>query len=180
MPPHTDASDKKLTDKDRAELYRALSEQMHTQYDQRRELEWKIHVSIWTLISAIGTMLITQKIYLGPIVWCLFAIVPLHLIWCVKIHIGGFRDRHFSDAYREAAVRVIEKDVTEKADDSEESVKLPPPWIRTIFRRYDKGYLWWLGAEVGTTLLLTLGVIYVDLYWVKPSTPSPLSVQHLF
>ena len=167
-----------MEDKDRAELYRALSEQMHTQYDQRRDLEWKIHVSIWTLISAIGAMFVTQKIYLGPIVWSLIVIVPIHLVWCVKIHIGGFRDRHLSEVYRSAAVGLIKKNATETVDDREERTKLPPLWIRKTFGPYDGGYLWWLGAEVGTTLLLTLGVIYVDLYWIKPVTA--LSVQHLF
>jgi hypothetical protein len=144
-----------ITDKDRAEIYRALSEQLHNQYNQRRELEWKIHVSIWTLISAFGYLLVSQPVCIGHKVLLLFLMVPLHLIWCVKIHTGGFRDQHLSTQYRRAAELLLTNG--RLVDDGAENALLPPPWLRDKFRAYG----WWLLAEVGTTFLLAAAVAYL-------------------
>src|SRR5262252_8515939 len=51
-----------MTDKDRIEAYSKLSEQMYKQYNDRRELEWWIHVAIWTFLVAIGYLVVTQHV----------------------------------------------------------------------------------------------------------------------
>src|SRR5256885_1806563 len=96
-----------LSDEEKIKAYCTLSEQLHTQYSQRRDLEWKIHISIWTLISATGYLLITQKIPVGNNLAWLILIIPLHFIWCVKIHAGGFRAQYLSRYYRRAAEQLL-------------------------------------------------------------------------
>lgn len=151
-----------ITEKDKLDVYRALSEQLHTQYNQRRELEWKIHVSIWTLISAIGYLLVSQKIHVGwELIW-LFVMVPLHFVWCIKIHTGVFRDQHLSTLYRRAAEKLLKPG---PIIDDEAGGALRPP--RSL-RRFFEGYGWWLVAEVGTTLLLTAAVVYIAWNWTSP------------
>ena len=157
---HEHASDERITDKERLEVYRAFSEQLHNQYNQRRELEWKIHVSIWTLISATGYLLISHEIYLGSKVMWLFLMVPLHLVWCVKIHTGGFKDQHLSVLYRRAAEALLTS--RPPIDDEAEHARNPPEWLRTAFEWYG----WWLVAEVGTTFLLIAGIAYIT--WHEP------------
>lgn len=167
---HENAAEGRVTDKDRLDAYRAFSQQLHNQYNQRRELEWKIHVSIWTLISAVGYLLIGHEIYLGPKVIWLFVMVPLHFIWCVKIHTGGFRDQHLSIRYRQAAEALLAHQAP--IDNNAEHAPQPPAWLRTAFR----WYWWWLVAEVGTTLLLIAGIVYIT--WGEPGYAAGV-VSHI-
>lgn len=167
---HEDSSERRITDKDRLEAYRAFSAQLHDQYNQRRELEWKIHVSIWTLISAVGYLLISHEIYIGPKVMWLFVMVPLHLIWCVKIHTGGFRDQYLSVRYRQAAENLLTQ--RRPIDDEAEHAPHPPKRLRAMFRWYG----WWLVAEVGTTFLLIAGIVYIT--WSEPGH-SPNLPSHV-
>jgi len=145
----------------KVQVYCTLADQLDNQYHQRRELEWRIHISVWTLIAAVSYLLITQKVQLGRELFLLFLIVPLHFIWCVKIHTGGFRAQHLSRQYRRAAERLlnpsgplIDDKGTARNPDRE---LLPPRWLRMSF----EWYWWWMIAEVGTTILLTTGIVYI-------------------
>jgi hypothetical protein len=153
-----------MTDNDQFQAYRSLSEQMHTQYTQRRELEWKNHVAIWTLLAAVGYLLVVQKIHLGCHLFALLVMVPLHALWCVKIHTGEFRDQSLSVCYRRAAERILveqskvgDQQLNTLVDDGENRAPQPPPWLRDLF----EGYAWWFLAEVGTTALIAVAVIYI-------------------
>lgn len=150
-----------LQDEEAVKAYCTLADQLHTQYHQRRELEWRIHVSVWTLIVGVGYLLITQKVQLGRELFLLFFIVPLHFIWCVKIHTGGFRAQYLSKQYRRAAERIINPSgplIDDKGTVRDpESDLLPPRWLRISF----EWYWWWMIAEIGTTILLTTGIVYV-------------------
>jgi hypothetical protein len=137
----------KITDNEQFQAYRTLSEQMHNQYNQRRELEWKNHVAIWTLLSAVGYLFVSQKIHVGGWSYALFAMVPLHALWCVKIHIGEFRDQHLSICYRQAAERILSEQPKGEGqqengliDKAENQAEHPPKWVRRVF----EGYGWWL------------------------------------
>jgi len=149
-----------MTDKDRIEAYSKLSEQMYKQYKDRRELEWRIHVAIWTFLVAIGYLVVTQHLQPKYSVFGLLLIIPLHAIWCIKIHIGEFLDQHHSIGYRRAAERLIAHRGTSIAPKQEtliddEKPLLPPPEVQNIF----DSYWWWVAVEAGTTALITMAII---------------------
>jgi len=157
-----------MTDKEQFQAYSTLSEQLYTQFHHRRELEWRIHVAIWTLLAAAGYLLVSQKICLGHLrpvpLFALFVMVPiLHFLWCVKIQIPEFRSRHLSREYRLAAERILTdqqrgegRQLNTLIDSEENRQDDPHPWIQ---KRFESNW-WWLMVEVGTTLLLTTAVVY--------------------
>jgi hypothetical protein len=157
--------DQRMTDNEQFEAYRGLSEQLHTQYNQRRDLEWKIHVAIWTLLSAVGYLLISEKLHLGcSLIFYLFPIIPLHAVWCVKIHTREFLDRDLSIRYRQAAERILTEQpkgeyqqLNRLIDDGVNRALQPPRWLRNGF----ESYVWWLVAEVGTTVLLAGAIVWI-------------------
>ena len=112
----------KMTDNDQFQAYRALSEHMYTEYSHRRELEWKINVAVWTLLSAVGYLLVSQKIHLGCRLLPLIAMVPLHTLWCIKIHRGEYREQRLCDRYRAEAERILGEQESEVV-----------PVVRTVF-----------------------------------------------
>ena len=129
-----------MTDSDQVQAYSELSEQLYTQYHHRRELEWKIHVATWTLLSAVGYLLVSGGIHPGRRLLTLFAMVPLHALWCIKIQIPEFRARHLSVCYRRAAERIlIEQEKGEGwrpnllIDDDKNLPLEPPRWIQEGF-----------------------------------------------
>jgi len=65
-----------MTDKDRIEAYSKLSEQMYKQYNDRRELEWRIQVAIWTFLVAIGYLVVTQHLQPKYSAFGLLLIIP--------------------------------------------------------------------------------------------------------
>jgi len=158
-----------MTDKDRVEAYSKLSEQLYKQYHDRRELEWKIHVAIWTFLAAIGYLVVRQHLHPKYSVFGLLLIIPLHAIWCIKIHIGEFRDLHHSIEYRQAAERlIVRREITETANEKtliegETPVLQPSQEVRHRF----ECYWWWVIVEAGTTALITIAIIV--LAW-QPGT----------
>ena len=152
-----------MTHEERVKAYCHFSEQLYKQYRDRRHLEWKIHVALWTALAATGYAFMKEDKHLHySSLWLILAVV-LHLIWCVKIHIGEFRDRDFSIRYRQAAERLLGPAPVptegEGLIDAAEPTftNRPPKWVEQRF----EPYLWWLGAELGTTLLIAYVVIYL-------------------
>jgi hypothetical protein len=123
-------------------------------------LEWRIHLYLWVFLALIAYLSVTQNRHFGDIAFGLFLVVPLHFVWIVKIVTGEVRDQILSIRYRAAAEKILGFPRPPKYPDetaileSEEWSKMPR-WLVKPFR----SYLWWLGAEIGTTLLMCIGVI---------------------
>jgi hypothetical protein len=140
-----------------------LSAQLYGQYHDRCTLEWRIHVALWALLAGAGYAMFSngQGRHFGcKSLWMLLT-VPIHLVWCVKIHIGNVKEQDLSTLYREAANKLLEFD-PERAVQETPPSKLNerskiPEWLKKIF----KSYLWWLGAEIGTTFLISVVVIFL-------------------
>jgi hypothetical protein len=145
----------KMTDNDQFQAYRALSEHMYTEYSHRRELEWKINVAVWTLLSAVGYLLVSQRIHLGCRILLLVVMVPLHALWCIKIHRGEYREQGLCDRYRADAERILGEQGREPNKVTPEP--LPQQWIFDLF----KSYWWWLFLAVSMTSFVTAAVVII-------------------
>ncbi len=142
-----------MTDSDRTQAYSQLSDQLYKRYNDRRDLEWRIHVAIWTFLAAIGYLLVTQHIHPGKMLLLVLLIIPIHAVWCMKIHIGEFRDGHRSEGYLRAAERILAGNPERLICD--EPAPIPPPRIRKVL----ESWWWWIVVEAGTTALITIAVI---------------------
>jgi|ERR1700674_1222560 len=150
--------DVKLSDADIIAAYCALSKQASEEYRDRRSLEWKMHLSLWTILSAIIYVCITHNKHLGWWATAMLAAIPIHLIWIIKIHRGQIAEDDLSKIYRYRAERLLPKpDHLEKgrlaSKPRGESI-MPPSWESRF-----KSYLWWVFIELGTTIIIiTVGL----------------------
>lgn len=153
--------DSDLTKTERLDGLLKLSAQMYGQYHDRCTLEWQIHVALWALLAGSGYAMLSQGGNFGcTSLWVLLA-VPVHVVWCVKIHIGNIKEQDMSIAYRKAADDLLgfaAECAVKKVplNDPNERSKMPE-WLNGFF----KSYWWWLVAEVGTTLLISVVVIFL-------------------
>jgi hypothetical protein len=145
----------KMTNNEQFQAWHDLSEHSYKEYNDRRELEWKINVAVWTLLSAVGYLLVSQKIHLGCRLVPLFAMVPLHALWCIKIQRGEYREQQRADRYRIAAERIL---AGQGGAPGEEEPK-PLPQQR-FFDRF-KSYWWWLFITVGMTSFVAAAVVTI-------------------
>ena len=52
---------------DRIEVYLQLSDNLYKQYHDRRALEWKVHIAVWTLLALTAYLCVTNDKHLE---WC--------------------------------------------------------------------------------------------------------------
>lgn len=159
--PNDSPADASCSDDARLQAYVELARQMNAQYEGRRSLAWRIHLALWTLLAAAGYLMVSEEKHLGRVALVFVGAVPLHLVWCFKIHIGQIREQNRSIRYRIAAELLASTPTRAGArtiDDSQERSDLPP-WVDRLF----KSYWWWIVAEVGTTVLIT--VVVTMLSW---------------
>jgi len=177
MLPHV--QERAMNPKDRAAAYIALSKQLDQQYARRRSLEWKIHLAIWTLLVAAGYALLTYAPTISRVglVVALAIMVFVHLVWAVKIHTGQFRDQQLSIVHREKAESILQNDLdnvgaaTIDASKSREQWARMPDWLEIVFA----SYWWWLGAEVGTTVLMAVAVFGLAVSAAPRATTDQVS-----
>lgn len=143
-----------MTDPERAQLYVTLSEMLYRQHHDRRALEWKIHLALWTLLVVAGWAIVSNDKELGAMSLIFFVAFPIHLVWCLKIHRGIVREQNLSIRYRKAADFIVSGGTA--IDDLDEPSTFPT-WIERRF----KHYLWWLG-----TLLATTGLLIIIVVWL--------------
>jgi hypothetical protein len=151
-----------MSDKERVEAYLTLSAQLYKQHDDRRSLEWKIHLALWTLLVAAGYAMIAQQgKHLGVKSLILLFTIPIHFVWCIKMHRGLLRELRQIRSYRKAVESILAKAGTEpfaggnNLIDDGEIHSVMPEWL---YRKF-ASYWWWLGVEVVTTLLVAAVVI---------------------
>lgn len=153
-----------MTEIERAQAYMTLSQQLYQQYHDRRGLEWRIHIALWTLLLATGYGVISHNIHSGAYSLLLFLAVPLHAVWCIKIHRGNVLEQNLSIGYRKAAERILTGGSEtptmgmDRIGRAEEHSAMPQ-WLQEAFR----GYWWWLGVEIAVTFLIA--TVVVRLAW---------------
>jgi len=158
---------------ERAKVYVSLVKQMHTQYDNRRSLEWKTHLAVWSLLAASTYGAATLHLSTHTLPWycslllglALFFIVVLHLLWTIKIHAGQKKDLNLKQHYREMADNALDPSAPDLNTEAEGVQNMPEP-----LREKTEKYWLWLMADIGTTACLTLIVFVVA---VKPVDPKP-------
>ena len=132
---------------------------MHTQYDARRSLEWKIHISAWTLLaaSAFGIASLHLRIPGLSLQIALGLFVVFHLIGTVRFLGGEKEDRELSRSYRQKAVELL--------TGQDESGPGRASWLK----RFSASSWPWIIAEIGTTVCLAVVVLMIN----DASKPSP-------
>jgi hypothetical protein len=139
-----------MTNKEKAELLLKLLEGQMAHFNQTRSLEFKINLSLWTVIVLAGKFLY-GKIYLNN--FCsllLFVAISLlvvfgHLYWMNAIQKSENLDQKFVLEYRKRVEKLVED--IEISNDTEAHIK-------------ERGEVW-RKMEVGFTviLLLILGIL---------------------
>ena len=163
MPPKKPSQTKSnMTDDQISKSYIELSQQLYKQYLDRRDLEWRIHLTLWTFLSLIAYLFVTNDIHLGNTAYGVFLTIPLHFVWMVKIHKGQKLELNLSIRYRNEAERILKSTQLPQSHTSsnlfqdEERSKIPR-WLDQGF----ESYYWWLGAELLATILISTGVWFL-------------------
>src|SRR5947207_9903305 len=145
----------RMEEKDKLEGLLRLSEQLYHQYHDRTTLEWRIHVAFWALLAAAAYAVMRYPPHLGP--WSLLGtlMIPIHLIWTIKIHVGNVKEQDASIQYREAAEQMIGFTLPRQSPSSRHERSQMPQWLAKSVANY----LWWPSVEVGTTMILCAFVV---------------------
>jgi len=123
-----------------------LAELSYKDYNDRCLLEWKVHISLWTLLVALGAAGIVHPRPLGPFACIVFAAVPIHVIW----HIKMLR----SNSARQSRVRAYQREV-------EALIAFPEPTDRAFLGGAMRSTWWWFAAVILTTLLISSVVYFI-------------------
>lgn len=142
--------------------YCALSQQASEEYRDRRTLEWKMHLALWTILSAIIYVCITKDKHLEGWAWVVFLAVPIHFIWIIKIHRGQIGEDDLSKHYRCCAELLLPK-ATPSEESELKSTRKGESTMPRILERSFKSYSWWLFIELGTTLIIC--IVALQLIW---------------
>jgi hypothetical protein len=154
-----------LSNLEKARAYLDLSQNMYTQYHQRRALEWKMNITLWTLLVLYGAFCKEKNIHLEELGLLIFLTIPIHFIWIISMLRGVIQEQNLSINYRTRAVKILEEFNFQKDNKEAEFVLLPfekkewaiyPTWAKQIF----KGFSGWLFLELGITILLSLGALF--------------------
>jgi hypothetical protein len=141
-----------MTSEQVARAYIELSRQLYAQHRDRRDLEWRVHLPLWTLLALTAYLAVTNNRHLGTTALLIFLIIPIHFIWIMKIHRGELRDITLSIRYRDTALRILGA-----------FEPLVPPFESKALLRIDRvfhSYGWWLVADFGPTILISV-VVYM-------------------
>ncbi len=151
-----------ITDAKCVETYCALSQQLYTQYHDRRTLEWKMHLALWTLLALTAYLCVTKDKHLGQFALGIFLTVPVHFVWTIKIHKGQLRDHSLSAYYRSQAEKILtSRHPTDIMTESISKLPVCHHYMETVDSIGFLHYWWWLAVTVGTTFLLCMGVWFL-------------------
>lgn len=157
---NTDTSPNAIDAAKRIETYCALSKQHAEEYRSRRALEWRLHLAIWTILSATVALCLSNEVKLGGMAFCLFFAVPIHLIWTVMIVRGEIIEQNLSFYFREKALELIHDDRDERhramlGETTSVGLRRRGAQMPNRLRESFGHYYWWVFVQVGTTLLLS-------------------------
>jgi hypothetical protein len=145
-----------------AAVYSALSQQASEEYRERRTLEWKMHLALWTILSAIIYLGLTREKHIGGWAFVILLAVPIHFIWIIKIHRGQIREDDLSKYYRCCAERLLPK----PSEDEEKKIRSTlkgESTMPSILEKRFLSYLWWVFIELGTTIIIC--IFAIRLLW---------------
>jgi len=154
-----------ISNLEKARAYMDLSQNMYTQYHQRRSLEWRMHITLWTLLVLFGAFCTEKNIHLEQLAFLIFLIIPFHFIWIIRMLGGVIQEQNLSINYRTHAVKILEEFKVPADNKEAEFMLLPfekkewaiyPKWAKKLF----KGFSGWLSLELGITILLSLGAFF--------------------
>lgn len=148
----------RMTDDQIVTAYIALSQQLYNQYHDRRGLEWRIHLALWTFLALIAYLCVTENKHLGNVAYGIFLAIPIHIVWIIKIVRGETLEQNLSIQYRSEIERILRfrelsktQNYSEIFKDEEQSQM--PKWMERF-----KSYYWWFGVQVATTAFICFGV----------------------
>jgi len=150
-----------LTDEQIVNGFIALSQQLHKQHQDSRNIESRVHITLWTFLAFIAYLSVsTDKLHLGKFAAIILVIIPIHFIWLLKIQRGEVIDSKLSNHYRTEAEIILRSSKSMsnpssnkyKSFEEEERSKMIG-WIEWAF----KSYYWWIIVDVGMTILLSIG-----------------------
>jgi hypothetical protein len=150
---------------EKARAYMDLSQNMYIQYHQRRSLEWRMHITLWTLLVLFGAFCIEKNLHFKELSLFIFLIIPFHFIWIIRMLSGVIQEQNLSINYRTRAVKILEEFNVQEGNKEAEFLLLPfeekewalyPVWAKQFF----KGFSGWLSLELGITLLLSLAAFF--------------------
>src|SRR5579871_2326563 len=97
---------------DRAKGYLELAKQLRDEHSDRRAIEWRIHVAVWTFLAAVGYATISMPSRIPqPVAFLLLAVfVILHATWTVKMQRSGILEHEKSVRYREMADAIFREE----------------------------------------------------------------------
>lgn len=155
---HEETPGHAMTEMQRVEALTKLSHQMMTQYHERRNLEWRIHVLLWTLLVAGAYFIVTVGINVQSWIWVVLLVLVfgVHVIWTLKMQLGEIRDQDQSVRYRKAAEAVIiagQSNLPSLEEPGEEQSPMPG-WLRKRLH----GYWLWNFVTFGTTAVMGIAI----------------------
>ena len=97
-----------LTDEQIVKGYIDLSKQLYKQFQDHRDLQWRVHITLWTFLAFIAYLSAsTGKLHLGNFAAIILLTIPIHFIWLLKAHRGEVLDLNLSGRYRTVAEMIL-------------------------------------------------------------------------
>ena len=145
-----------MTPQERANAYLALAAQLSGEYHDARALEWKIHLSVWTLLAGGGYVLLNAKPAISGValVVILLLIVIVHAVWSIKMHVGERLQHKLSIQYRNIAEDLVRENAPRIGPDYPSKAETPQQ-----LSEWFSSYWPWLVAELGTTVTIAVIVL---------------------
>lgn len=152
-----------MTEMEQVQILTNLSQQMMTQYHERRNLEWRIHVLLWTLLVAGAYFIVTVGINVKSWVWVvlLLLVFVVHIIWTLKMQLGEIRDQDQSVRYRKAAEALVVSGqaILPSEHESGNEQSALPQWLQKRLQ----GYWLWNVVIFGTTAVMEIAIAAVAI-----------------
>jgi hypothetical protein len=138
-----------MENKEKAEIILELLKHKADHCKQTRDIEFKVNISIWTLIALIG--------YFGKISTLLYiciaiAIFIVHFFWMILIQNSEDGDHCYMEEYR----KEIEKIVGIKVKEPE--LEGIPGFFKAVVRKMHLSKIQWIIVEILMTGALLIGV----------------------
>ncbi|NTJ63529.1 hypothetical protein G6M50_38135 [Agrobacterium rhizogenes] len=156
-------------DRKNVEIYLKLIEYLNRRHDLRANNEWRVTISLWTMLIAITAFEVSQKIALPWAALCLPLIV--HWLWLRGQWIGHENYKRQMDFWferaRDSALR----------NDEDEIAKYPaglqqPKWVMYLRRRLGRSTLFGFLTNWASPLILGVtAMLSFIAYWLPAHHP---------
>ena len=145
-----------MDDKLRVETLLKLADQSYADYRDRCALEWRVHLSLWSLLVAFGVAALGHPKAFGGAALIILAAIPLHIVWEMKMLTSHFRRQTQAREYQIAAAHLIGLNALREhiAPELEAATELQRwKFPEAVEARFKSPWLWML-VIIGTTILI--------------------------